>query len=99
MLDEDFKALAMRVCSATPENGMQLEAAFAALALRITTLIEPDVYTDGALDGARAAIAEFLAGLHQSDTLPRFTIARRRHFAHEALWALHDELRRQCESA
>ena len=96
MLDGCFKELAALVCGATPREYARLEPAFGTLAERITALVEPDVYTDGALDGVRAALAGFAAVLRQADTLPRFTVARRRHNAHEAVWALHDELGRQC---
>lgn len=96
VLEVNFEELAGLVRAATPFDHARLEPAFTELAGRIAAHGEPDIYTEGALEGVRTAIGAFLAVLRQDGTLPRFTLARRRHHAHEAVWALHDEFRRQC---
>lgn len=95
MLEREFENLVSLVRTAALSDLAPLDAAITDLFHRISALGEPDVYTDGALDGVQAAIGEFATALRQASTLPRFTVARRRYNAKEALWALHDELHRQ----
>ncbi len=99
MLDVEFKIMAQIIERANAGDIHALEMAHTTLIAEINGLVEPDVYTDGAIEGVTSSLVAFIASINQADTLPHFTVARHRYNAREALWALHDELRRQSESS
>ncbi|HZG29214.1 MAG TPA: hypothetical protein VE079_12205 [Ensifer sp.] len=99
MLNPEFKAMIRLIETADAGDIPSLETAHATLVAEINRLVEPDVYTEGAIEGVTSSLVAFIASINQADTLPHFTVARHRYNAREALWALHDELRRQSESS
>ena len=94
-MKQEFEGFSAYIRSASTTDARMIMIRAWEFQKRLRSRVVPDDYTEGALFGMLDCIIELARVLTAPGPVVRFSIAKRRYRAHEAVLALQDELRRQ----
>lgn len=97
MFEQEFALLCQSIVVAGQMDSAQISSRFEVWAALLGRTTLPDQYTKDAIEGARVSVGKLATAL-SNERLPRFTVARLRYAAREAILAAQDEWRRQIDS-